>query len=446
MRVATALIVVCVAAALAAPAQAARPYAKKDCAGCHKAKTPGVVAPWKSSKHAGAKVGCADCHGKDYDANHPKQGDRETVKARVCAGCHKKAAKAHAASRHGRSFRAGRACTRNMPRSSELDGRCVDCHAADTAKPSAPVECARFLPRSDAMKRQGCLSCHTIENRCDRCHSPHDTDLAIARAPAICGTCHMGPDHAQYEMWESSRHGVLFAIKGEKVSPSCVGCHMPGGEHQVSLGIANRGHATEDKQHTRERALMLDRCERCHTRRFAADNLADGDAIERETRALLDEAKTIIRGLDAKGLLLPAPKDRKAHPLSGKKLVLGAQMLYENLSRVEAIYFRMAKFHYASAVKGAVHQNADYAHWYGNAPLELGLSEIRSEALLLDELWRLRQRVKLGGGGAPRSQAAERSSQLELDLAKLRLRHLDGELDAAAYKAAKRVLLDEAGL
>ena len=53
----------------------------------------------------------------------------------------------------------------------------------------------------------------------------------------------------------------------------------------------------------------------------------------------------------------------------------------------------MKKFYYVITYKGVFHQNPDYAHWYGNAPLKLALSEIRSEAALLKELKLLRDRI-----------------------------------------------------
>jgi hypothetical protein len=45
----------------------------------------------------------------------------------------------------------------------------------------------------------------------------------------------MGFDHPQWEMFMSSKHGILWAIDGEKQgrAPTCQYCHMPGGDHNV---------------------------------------------------------------------------------------------------------------------------------------------------------------------------------------------------------------------
>ena len=68
-------------------------------------------------------------------------------------------------------------------------------------------------------------------------------------------------------------------------------------------------------------------------------------------------------------------------------------MLYENLSSVESTLFKMKAFYAISAYKGVFHQNPDYAHWYGNAPMKLALSEIRSQAALLRKVEAIKKRV-----------------------------------------------------
>ena len=119
-------------------------------------------------------------------------------------------------------------------------------------------------------------------------------------------------------------------------------------------------------------------------------------------------------------------------------------MLYDNLSRPEAIYFRMKKFYYVTTYKGVFHQNPDYAHWYGNAPLKLALSELHSEALRLRRLAALEKRLARGSPNEPRG--AKASDSLEEALRRLRKKYRDGALDESAYEAQKRRLLDEADL
>jgi hypothetical protein len=299
------------------------------------------------------------------------------------------------------------------------------------------------------MQRQGCVACHQVEDRCDACHGAHRTDLAVARDPGTCATCHMGPDHAQYEMWKTSRHGVVWGLEGRARGPDCATCHMPGGTHDVSVGISMGlgGQPYPEARRARERERMLDVCAGCHTRRFSAGALGDADAIQKEAKKLVDEGAALVTELDRLGLLEPAPATRPPHPLSGARLELGPQMLYEGLSRPEATFFRMKKFYYVTAYKGVFHQNPDYAHWYGNASLKLSLSELRSDAAQLRRLKLLEERLA-APGAPPRSAeaGAAQDDALRRELRALRERRLRGELDEAALEREQKAALERAGL
>jgi hypothetical protein len=333
-----------------------------------------------------------------------------------------------------------------MPRTPEIKAGCVNCHGESMGAATVETECARFLKQSPAMQRQGCTSCHRVETQCDSCHTPHDTDLKVVRDPAVCAPCHMGPDHAQWEMWQTSKHGILFELKGPNVAPDCAACHMPQGTHNVSRGITMglAGQAYPEEKRTSERKNMLDICTRCHTPGFSKRSLDDGDTVQRESQAMLDEAAAIIRTLNDEGLLLPGPEDRPAHPLTGNKLDLGPQMLYEDISGIEAEFFRMKKFHAVTAYKGVFHQNADYAHWYGNAPLKLSLATIKSQAAQLRKLSRLEQRIDLlATSGAV---STEQAGSLKNELRTLRDTYLKGDITDETYETRKKELLDSAGL
>ncbi len=424
--------------------------AVEDCISCHNRENPNLVRTWKGSAHAGQDISCITCHGKDYDENHLTGGKRQSVEAHVCAGCHDGPAREHFTGKHGVSFRSGRACTRNMRKTIEITEGCNDCHEKGSALPRHDIECARFLAQSPAMQRQGCLSCHKIENRCDACHTPHDTDLKIVRDPAVCGTCHMGPDHPQYEMWKTSRHGVMFEQKGRDYAPDCTVCHMPEGTHNVSGGVTMGiiGQKYPENVRTSEREKMLKVCSKCHARSFAEVNLQDGDTIQRESKALIDEAASIIRELDKEGLLVPAPSERPPHPLAGRNLEIGPQMIYEDLSRIEAVFFRMKKYYYIITYKGVFHQNPDYAHWYGNAPLKLALSEIKSEAGMLRDLKRLEQRIdNLSAMGAEGSSKTETEGEsLKAELRQLRELYLRKDLSGDEYEKRRKEIMKRHGL
>lgn len=416
-------------------AAAAAALANDVCLECHEKKTPGIVTYWRESAHFQKKVGCADCHGNDIDAVH---SGKSVVDAARCGSCHKGALAEHRKSKHGIAGRAGSACTRNLTQTAEVKKGCSRCHDAQSSIPEVKAECARFLVQTPEMQRQGCSSCHSVETRCDSCHTKHGTDLALLRDPGTCGTCHMGPDHPQAETWDTSRHGALYKQKGPGTAPACVTCHMQAGSHNVSRGISS---GSQDK----EREFMLAICSQCHTRDFSARDLADADAIRAQSDALVQEAQRIIEGLDKDGLLAPSPANRPAHPLFGKTLVLGPQMLYENLSSVEALFFNMKKFYAPTAYKSVYHQNPDYAHWYGNAPLKLTLSEIKSQAMLLRKIDALEKRID-NLGLKSTGEGSKAIEDLKAKLRDLKEQRLKEEITEPEYQKRKNDLLDKKGL
>ena len=45
---------------------------------------------------------------------------------------------------------------------------------------------------------------------CSACHTRHRFSRAQAREPQTCGKCHLGPDHPQIEIYQESKHGILW--------------------------------------------------------------------------------------------------------------------------------------------------------------------------------------------------------------------------------------------
>lgn len=413
------------------------------CLPCHEKETPEIVRLWAESAHPRKDVSCVNCHGADIEANHNRQ---KRVEAQTCGSCHAKEFNSHKSSKHGIGLKAGQGCTRRLPASADQQSSCIFCHEEGTSKPRVAAQCAMFLAQTEEMQIQGCTACHRIETRCDSCHTKHGTDRTLAGTPDTCGMCHMGPDHPQYEMWESSPHGVLWRARGDDIAPSCVSCHMSDGSHNVSRGIVIGLPAGEEDRIRAEREFMISLCSKCHTEALARRNLRDADAIERQSRLLLDEARAIIEALNRDHLLMPSPEERAPHPVAGNEFVIGAHMLYENLSQVESIYFKMKQFFYMSAYKGVYHQNPDYAHWFGNAPLKLALSEIRSQAALLRRINSLEQRIDNITSHLSSGESTSEQDVLKRELRSLRDQLLRGEISETSYRERLQILLDEAGL
>lgn len=354
-----------------------------DCIPCHREKTPAAVAQWEESSHGRKKIGCEACHGTDHDAI--VRGERRVTQS-VCGPCHPKAYGEHRRSRHGMGLHSGWGCTRNLP--DRRPNECRFCHEEGSESPKSTVSCARFLKQSREMREIGCNGCHVVETSCSSCHTNHMTDLSIVRDPASCAKCHMGPDHPQWEMWETSLHGTLRRAIGGKRAPDCQRCHMPAGSHDVSRGITvtSAGFPLEESVAKRERDFMLGICIECHGAGFARSALESADSVLRQSLEIVRSAEEIVWELHDRKLLDPMPDQRTPHPLAGHRLVTDSQLLYEETSHIERLLFKMKKYDYAKTIKGAFHQNPAYTHWYGNAELKMGLIDIRSEAERLKKL------------------------------------------------------------
>ncbi|GAB6084668.1 hypothetical protein JCM30471_35820 [Desulfuromonas carbonis] len=405
------------------PGARAQSDADADCLGCHRRETPTAVHAWEASAH-GDKVACVDCHGSNHQA---MRAGVAPVTIAACAACHPKAAAQHRKSRHGLGLHSGWGCTRNLPAKNPAE--CRFCHEEGSTRPLSTVQCARFLKQTPAMREIGCNRCHRVESSCAACHGAHSTELTIVRAPGVCATCHMGPDHPQWEMWQTSKHGTLAAT-APGLGPTCQDCHMPGGSHDVSAGLTATPGLTPRKDAEVQRRQMLDICSGCHARGFALRDLEHADQVRSESLALVGEGRELLEQLADARLLDPAPDRRPPHPLRGATLVSDGQMLYEETSRAERIFFKMQKYDLAQAVKGAYHQNPAYTHWYGNAELKMDLIDLRAEASRLRQL-----------SGRTGASPADAGAAAEENLRTLQRRHAAGELDDTGYREQKERLL-----
>lgn len=198
----------------------------RPCLPCHPSANPQLVADYKASAMA-PWVSCQDCHADnpdvlaDFGPDHRLQPTPQT-----CARCHPEQFRGHQSNRHSIAMQ-----------------RVYEVGAWDDLPP-----CTAGASALGSGGVATCAQCHNVEGSCDACHSRHLFDAKSARSPLGCATCHMGPDHAQWEAYATSKHGVMNALRGDAVAPSCAGCHMPlkrtssdGGsfsDHDLSFGLA----------------------------------------------------------------------------------------------------------------------------------------------------------------------------------------------------------------
>jgi mono/diheme cytochrome c family protein len=184
---------------------------QKTCAECHRRLHPTIVAQFEASAMGRAGVQnprvtfpqpqmtCAACHGTNHDDIMASKG---RVPETMCGACHQQIYKEHVLAA-GHSYGPGPGplginWERNIgvPHYSQMPRKvmemgCDPCHAQAGATDDKywSAEQKKYVDTSSLTIRNGCIACHTR----------HAFNLEEARKPEACYTCHMGPDHPNYE-------------------------------------------------------------------------------------------------------------------------------------------------------------------------------------------------------------------------------------------------------
>jgi hydroxylamine dehydrogenase len=236
----------------------------------------------------------------------------------------------------------------------------------------------------------------------------------------------MGFDHPQWEMYDSSKHGVRHGLKKDGIlpetaaAPTCQDCHMPEGDHGVitSWGfLAVRLPMPEDREWAADRAVILQglgvldpegkptarldvvkagnvarlteeewnaprermvkACRACHSEKFARGELGKGDGMVRETDRLMAAALREVAGLYRDGVMAKPAGYAAAFP--------DLLQFHESPTPIEQKLWTMFLEHRMRAFQGTFHASPDYALWYGWSEMVRDLTEIRAEAKDLRE-------------------------------------------------------------
>lgn len=377
--------------------------AKGECIGCHQKVTPGVVQQHLEGKMGKKGIDCSACHG----SAHKKMDDANLAKMptpAVCAGCHSKQVGQFKEGKHNIAWIASSSMPMmgHQPKAVAGDGYkgCSSCHKIG-AKPDAVRDQIRYG-----------------HAQCDSCHTRHSFKKSEAQDPRACQTCHMGFDHPQWEMWSSSKHGVIWQIEGKdgKRAPTCQTCHMSNGDHNVmtswgflavrlpeddkdwmndrvtilqGLGVldesgkptgrldlvkAGKVARLSKEEFQKERDKMQAICAQCHGATYAKKQLDEADLVVKDVDKIMAEAIRVVQGLYRDGVLVK-PAD----------WTMGPDLLqfYEAKSSVEQDLYVMFMEYRMRAFQGAFHMNPDYMHWYGWAPMKETLQKIKDEAVNL---------------------------------------------------------------
>jgi hydroxylamine dehydrogenase len=384
--------------------------ADQQCLKCHLQKTPQIVSDWELSSHSQNDVTCTVCHGTDH------MSDNDVEKATLatpetCAMCHEDQVDQFKKGKHALAWAAMKAMPtfhwQPMTLTEGMKG-CGGCHKHGIKTEDEIRELKKDSPGF------GLASC-------DVCHTRHLFSSEEARQPQACRTCHMGFDHPQWEMYESSKHGVRFLLKQigklpkDAAAPTCQTCHMSAGNHEVRTAwgfLAVRLPMPEDKQWSSDRTIilqalgvldpegnptarldvvkqadvarltqeawqterdkMLKICNQCHSINFAGGELEKGDQMIRQADRVMAEAIQIVADLYKEGILTKPENYTYAFP--------DLLTFHDAPTVIEQKLFQMFLKHRMRTFQGTFHANPDYALWYGWSAMQQDLTEIRELA------------------------------------------------------------------
>jgi hypothetical protein len=240
-------------------------------------------------------------------------------------------------------------------------------------------------------EQKQCSSCHQEKSRqlktgghaglaCLDCHTAGSA-ISRVRKPETCGKCHNETTGYELEIYLSSPHGVQYQIKGSGLwVPTCATCHMPQGTHSPRSKLA--GNESEFK------GMIGEVCLKCHTTDHVLKFNQDKTAIYKSADDLIKELTRVRQDLIAKGILVPHNSDKSQWQLANlKQLPPREREAARKLADELDMKTKAGVFEDAVKLKsGTAHVNPDYAHWYGNAYLNLNLAEVKTTARELEML------------------------------------------------------------
>jgi hydroxylamine dehydrogenase len=377
----------------------------QTCLTCHADQNVALVEEWRLGRHGQVGVNCFDCHraekGEPDAFEHNGQTIAVLVTPKDCARCHQREVDEQKGSHHAK---AGQILASLDNFLGEVLGGppavatgCMQCHGS-TIKVTGP---GKLDPATWPNTGIGRINPDGSWGSCSACHTRHAFSAAQARRPDACGKCHLGPDHPQREVYEESKHGILYKAFENRLNidrskwvvgvdytaaPTCATCHMsatakqavthdvgdriswtlrppistklnmvvfedltktdvPEGRPLPKVGDAVGGtRVKEVLTWSDRRARMQDVCSGCHAGAFVTGFYRQfDDLVDLYNEKFARPATTIMAELRKAGKLTPGEFDEK----------------------LEWIYYELWHHEGRRARHGASMSGPDYAWWHG---------------------------------------------------------------------------------
>jgi len=354
------------------------PQAERDCIECHQKYSPSIVLDWKNSMHGRSNVTCGDCHRaeqKELDAFQCSglKGTKIFITAvptpKDCSKCHPVEAEQFSKSAHALGYKSVKkqesmsvAWEGKGSRAPEVTG-CIQCHGSEMK-----FQNGKPFGLDYPQEGVGRLNIDGSVGNCVACHTRHKFNIVESRKSQTCGSCHLGPDHPQFEIWEESKHGKRYASEGDRwvwdsapdawepgdySAPTCAVCHMSGiGDlkttHNISERISwdNKGQVSIHKDNWEaKRKEMTSVCLNCHSPYWISGFYAQYDsAVNTYNEKYAAPAKAMMEELAAAGLIT------KDNPWDAE---------------IKFIFYKLWHHEGRRARMGSAMMGQDYAHWHG---------------------------------------------------------------------------------
>ncbi|SIN71226.1 Seven times multi-haem cytochrome CxxCH [Singulisphaera sp. GP187] len=356
------------------------------CASCHTRTQHSIVHEFELSEHAKKGVTCLDCHqtaeGQTKEAHHGFEISK-TVTSANCRSCHETQYQQFLRSRHA------------APSWAAVYGeKGLTADQVAFSEKFHPGACKRAANALVSLEGQsavtvGCVKCHSVGRpnpdgtigSCTACHTRHTSSVEIARLPTTCGQCHMGPDHSQLEIYNESKHGVMFAAQKSQLKldapakslttqdmfvPTCTTCHMSGlnglksthdTSERLSYWLADE---ISKKRPNAEQAqvAMKEVCNQCHTQRLIDQIYEDASKVVESTNEKVKATSDIMTALRKEGVLGPKRFE----------------------TPIDFMYFDLWHYYGRTTKHGAFMGGQDFAQWHGAYPMLKHSVEIKAQA------------------------------------------------------------------
>jgi hypothetical protein len=367
------------------------------CAECHTEQHYAIVHEYELSAHAGKGINCLECH---QPAQNQEKADHhgfvitKSVTATNCRSCHETEYQQFLRSRHAAPSWAAVYGEKGL--SAEQVAFSEQFHPGACKRPANALV---GLEGKSAVV-SGCDKCHAVGKpntdgtigACTACHTRHTSSVEIARLPTTCGQCHMGPDHSQLEIYNESKHGVMFAAQKSQLKlgvapkkltsrdmfiPTCATCHMSGlnGQkvtHDPSERLSYLLAAeisTKRPGYAMGQANMKETCVQCHSRPIVERIYDEGEKAVASTNEKVKAAKETYESLRADKVISGPPFSQP----------------------IDFLYFDLWHYYGRTAKHGAFMGGQDFAHWHGTYEILKHTVELKAQA---EELRRSHARPK----------------------------------------------------